>query len=205
MRKRFNYFKHIFNTIRKQPEILDLVQSPSKNDKPLHPGMVIEIFCKSMNVIYWWAKLYIYYMLTVYESASLQEETSPHSQCLVLGRPHHSSMGPSIGDTERWRRQRPSSPMWLWCHMSPLPGVQQPSVVSALSGVLDTWGSFRLTSVSSSWRALETFMPGAAWDQPVFDMEKRRLGGRWQSWCIWRDGHGTEELDSLSPSPRVGT
>ena len=133
--------------------------------------------------------------------------------CCRNKHPHTASVWPwggpiiaawvPIMETERWR-QRPSSPTWLWCHMSPLAGIQQPWVVSALSGVLDTWGSFRLMSVSSSWRTLETFMPGAAWDQQVFDTEKRRLGGRWQSWPIWRDGHGTEELDSLSPSPRVG-
>ena len=34
-----------------QMEILDLAQAANKNDKPLHPGMVIEILCKSMNVI----------------------------------------------------------------------------------------------------------------------------------------------------------
>lgn len=53
-----------------------------------------------MNVITWRSKLYTYYLLVVYESALLQEQTSPHSQCVALGRPHYSSVGPNHGDRE---------------------------------------------------------------------------------------------------------
>lgn len=44
-------------------------------------------------------------MLMVYESALLQEETPPHSQGLVLGRPHHSSVVPVV-ETQRDEEDR---------------------------------------------------------------------------------------------------